>query len=107
MHEVLNKNFFLVKEHVGMFKAANNYDIYDPESGQIIMDCREERLGLLTKIFRFTDWKRMIIVGLISQPLRNKEMPFDLQKDREQPLIPDTPSSYLLFDHPLPEFLKI
>lgn len=59
MHEVLNKNVFLVKEHVGMFKAANNYDIYDPETGQIVMECREERLGALTKFLRFTDWKRM------------------------------------------------
>lgn len=59
MHELLNRNVFLVKEHVGMFKAANNYDIYDPETGQIIMECREERLGVLTKLLRFTDYKRM------------------------------------------------
>ncbi len=59
MSEVLNKNIFLVKEHVGMFKAANNYDIYDPESNQIIMECREENLGTITKLLRFTDYKRM------------------------------------------------
>jgi uncharacterized protein YxjI len=59
MHEVLNKNLFLVKEHVGLLKAANNYDVYDPDTGQIIMECREDRLGLLTKVFRFTDYKRM------------------------------------------------
>jgi uncharacterized protein YxjI len=59
MHEVLNRNVFFVKEHVGLFRAANNYDIYDPETGQIIMECREERLGMFTKIFRFTDYKRM------------------------------------------------
>lgn len=59
MHEILSRNVFLVKEHVGLLKAANNYDIYDPETGQIIMECREERLGLLTKLLRFTDWKRM------------------------------------------------
>ncbi|HEU0265134.1 MAG TPA: phospholipid scramblase-related protein [Geobacterales bacterium] len=59
MHEILSRNLYLVKEHVGMFKAANNYDIYAPESGQMIMECREEKLGLLTKIFRFTDYKRM------------------------------------------------
>ena len=28
----LRKNAFLVKEHVGMFKAANNFDIFDPEA---------------------------------------------------------------------------
>ncbi len=59
MHESLNRNVFLVKEHIGMFKAANNYDIYDPETGDVIMLCREENLGALTKFFRFTDYKRM------------------------------------------------
>ncbi len=59
MHEVLNRNIFLVKEHVGMFKAANNYDIYDSQTGTIIMECREERLGIVTKLFRFTKFKRM------------------------------------------------
>lgn len=59
MYEVLKKNLFLVKEHVGILKAANNYDIYDPETGEIVMECREERLGTLTKLFRFTDLKRM------------------------------------------------
>jgi uncharacterized protein YxjI len=59
MNSVLNKNLFLVKEHVGIFKAASNFDIYDPESKQIIMECREENLGFFTKLFRFTDYKRM------------------------------------------------
>ncbi|MBN2301262.1 MAG: RNAase [Lentisphaerae bacterium] len=59
MHEVLNQNVYLVKEHLGILKAANNYDIYDPESGTVIMECREERLGFLTKILRFTDYKTM------------------------------------------------
>ena len=42
-----------------MFKAANNYDIHDPQTGDLIMECREEHLGFLTKLFRFTDYKRM------------------------------------------------
>lgn len=50
---------FLVKEHVGLFKAASNYDVYDPATGQQVLACREENLGLLTKLFRFTDYKRM------------------------------------------------
>lgn len=57
MHPVLNRNLFFVKEHVGMFKAASNYDILDPSTNQIIMNCREERLGFFTKIFRFTKHK--------------------------------------------------
>ncbi|WP_396193441.1 LURP-one-related/scramblase family protein [Flavobacterium collinsii] len=56
---MLNQNLFLVKEHVGMFKAANNYDIYNPENNQIILNCRENNLGFFTKVFRFTDYKRM------------------------------------------------
>ena len=59
MHEVVQKNLFLVKEHVGMFKAANNFDIHDPQTGGIIMECREDRLGVITKLLRFTDYKRM------------------------------------------------
>jgi hypothetical protein len=55
--EILNN--FLVKEHVGMFKAANNFDIYDLQTGQQILQCREDNLGIFTKIFRFTDYKRL------------------------------------------------
>ncbi|MBP1225053.1 phospholipid scramblase-related protein [Flavobacterium sp. 1355] len=58
MNPILSQNLFLVKEHVGMFKAANNFDIYNPESNEIIMNCREKNLGFFTKILRFTDYKR-------------------------------------------------
>jgi len=59
MSNVINRNSFFVKEHVGIFKAANNYDILDPESQEIILECREESLGAITKLLRFTDYKRM------------------------------------------------
>jgi len=59
MSQVLSKNLYLVKEHLGVFKAANNYDIYDPSNGNLIMECREESLGFITKFLRFTDYKRM------------------------------------------------
>ncbi len=59
MNPILNRNVYFVKEHTGIFKAANNYDIYDPESNKIILECREESLGFFTKILRFTDYKRM------------------------------------------------
>lgn len=58
MHPTLNQHLYLVKEHVGMFKAANNFDIYDPETGEVILHCREENLGFWTKLLRFTDYKR-------------------------------------------------
>jgi uncharacterized protein YxjI len=60
VHDILTRNVFLVKEHVGMFKAASNYDIFDPnEPQQPIMLCREPNLGIFSKMFRFTDYKRM------------------------------------------------
>lgn len=59
MHSILNRNLFFVKEHVGAFKAANNYDIYNPDNQEMIMTCREESLGFFTKMLRFTDYKRM------------------------------------------------
>jgi uncharacterized protein YxjI len=59
MHTELNRDLFLVKEHVGMFKAANNFDIFDPETGAEILHCREDRLGMFTRMLRFTDYKRM------------------------------------------------
>lgn len=59
MHQVLSQNIYLVKEHVGMFKAANNYDIYNPASNSIIMECREEQMGTFSKMLRFTELKRM------------------------------------------------
>lgn len=59
MNPVLNRNLFFVKEHTGIFKASNNFDIFDPETQQIILQCREERLGFFTKMFRFTKYKRM------------------------------------------------
>ena len=59
MHSALRANLFFVKEHVGMFRAANNYDVFDPNTNQKIIECREPNLGIITKIFRFTDYKRM------------------------------------------------
>ena len=58
MNAILDRNVFLVKEHVGMFKAANNFDIHDPENGNILMECREDNLGFFTRMLRFTDYKR-------------------------------------------------
>lgn len=73
MSAVINKNIFLVKEHVGLFKAANNYDVYDPETGEIIMNCREPQLGLFTKFFRFSKYKRMTPFDIqITEPNGNR-----------------------------------
>jgi uncharacterized protein YxjI len=52
-------NDMLVKEHVGLFKAANNFDIFDPSTGEKLLECREPNLGFFTKMLRFTDYKRL------------------------------------------------
>jgi uncharacterized protein YxjI len=59
MNSILNQNLYFVKEHLGIFKAANNYDIYDPQTNKLILLCREDNLGLFTKLLRFSDFKRM------------------------------------------------
>ncbi len=58
MHHLLKRNVLFVKERVGMFKAASNYDIFD-EQKNLLMECREPNLGFFTKLLRFTDYKNM------------------------------------------------
>lgn len=58
MTDALDRNLFFVREHTGIFKAANNFDILDPQTGEEILHCREPRLGSITKALRFTDYKR-------------------------------------------------
>lgn len=65
MHPALNKNLYLVKEHVKIFKAENSFDVFDPETGGIILQCREENLGFFTKMFRFTEYKRMTPFNMV------------------------------------------
>ena len=57
MNPLLSKNLYLVKEKIGMFKAANHYDIFDAENNQHIMSSTEPNLGFFTKVFRFTKYK--------------------------------------------------
>jgi uncharacterized protein YxjI len=65
MNSLLNKNLFFVKEHVKIFKAANSFDIFDPDTKQIVLECREENLGFFTKMLRFTDYKRMTPFNMV------------------------------------------
>lgn len=74
MNPILSKNTFLVKEHVGMFKASNNFDIFNPESGSVMMTCREPNLGFFTKIFRFTDYKRMTPFHIVISDNQGKKI---------------------------------
>ncbi len=59
MHGVLNENRFLIKIKGWTWGPVANYDIYDPETGHITMECRENRMGIVTKIFRCIDCYRM------------------------------------------------
>lgn len=55
-----HRGTFFIKEHTGMFKAVNNYDIVDPDTQAMLMEVREENLALFPKILRFhEDLKRM------------------------------------------------
>jgi len=61
MDSILEKNLYLFKEHLGLIKAHNNYDIYDPESKEMILHCREKNLNIFYKIIRIfrRNYKRM------------------------------------------------
>ncbi|MCK6489989.1 MAG: oxidoreductase [Planctomycetes bacterium] len=42
---MLNLSTFLVKEHVGLLKLSNTYDIIDPANGQVVGLARERQPG--------------------------------------------------------------
>lgn len=73
MNEILNRNLFLFKEQVGMFKASNKYDILDPANGNLIMQT-SENIGFITKIFRFTDYKRMTPFNIVVSTAEGKQV---------------------------------
>jgi len=74
MNSTLSKNVFLIKEHVGMFKASNNFDIFNPENGSQMMVCREPNLGVFTKIFRFTSYKKMTPFNIVISDNQDKKI---------------------------------
>jgi hypothetical protein len=51
---ILNRNLFFVKNAVAKreAKTSDKLDVYDPESRQILLECREPNIGVLTKIAR-------------------------------------------------------
>jgi hypothetical protein len=52
--DILNRNLFFVKNAVRTreAKTSDKLDIYDPESCQILLECREPNIGILTKVAR-------------------------------------------------------
>jgi len=49
--DILNRNLFFVKNVVAKreAKTSDKFDVYDPESLQILLECREPDIGILTK----------------------------------------------------------
>jgi uncharacterized protein YxjI len=74
MNPILNKNLYFIKEKVGMFKAANSYDILDPETSQILMTSTEPNLGFFTKMFRFTKYKAMTAFNVVVATTSNQNV---------------------------------
>jgi hypothetical protein len=52
--DILKRNLFFVKNAVARSEAktSDKFDVYDPESHQILLECREPDIGLLTKVAR-------------------------------------------------------
>ncbi|MFY7811772.1 MAG: phospholipid scramblase-related protein [Flavobacterium sp.] len=74
MNSIFSKNSFLVKERIGILKASNNFEILNPENGSLLMTCSEPNLGFFTKIFRFTDYKKMSPFDMIIKDVQGKKI---------------------------------
>lgn len=57
MAGLLDRDKLFVREHVGMFKARNAYDLIDPESGHTVGRAEEKVYGFFRKLLKFTSWK--------------------------------------------------
>ncbi len=53
--DVLNKNLFFVKDVVRAHEAktADKFDVVDPQTGDVLLECREPDIGMMTKFTRF------------------------------------------------------
>jgi len=53
--KILNRNLFFIKNAVksSEAKTSDKLDIYDPETRQLVLECREPELGIITKAARF------------------------------------------------------
>jgi len=55
---VLDRSLFFIRESTGVLKASYDYDIVDPENGEVILRCREHSIGVFTRLLRFTDLRQ-------------------------------------------------
>ena len=53
--DILNRNLFFVRNAVksSEVKTSDKLDIYDPQTRQLVLECREPELGFITKASRF------------------------------------------------------
>jgi uncharacterized protein YxjI len=56
MENIFMNNVILVKERVGLFKAANAYDLFN-DKGQKIGEVLESIPNFFIKLLKFTNWK--------------------------------------------------
>ena len=57
--EAINRNRFFIREHAGLLRAARNLDILDAESGELLLECREQNLGRLSRFLRYSNYRGM------------------------------------------------
>ena len=76
MNSVLEKKLFLFKEHVGLLKTSNNYDVYDPNTKEKILYCRETNLNVLAKFVRifFRSYKVFAPFEIVIEEMNNKKL---------------------------------
>jgi len=56
--QVLDKALLFIRESTGVLRPSYDYDIVDPETGQVVLRCRERNMGFFTKLLRFTDLRQ-------------------------------------------------
>lgn len=52
---ILNRNLFFVKDVVKAHEAktSDKFDVFDPRTGDVLLECREPDIGAVTKVTRF------------------------------------------------------
>jgi len=75
---VLNRRTYFIREHVGLLKLSDTYDILDPETKQQIGLAKEEP-GLLIHVLRFLVNKQILPTKVLVYRADSAEDPSDVQ----------------------------
>lgn len=57
MIEALQGNRFMVEEQGGWLRSRFAFNVLDPASGVVLLQCREGTIGLVTRLFRLTNYR--------------------------------------------------